>query len=98
MVRIQGWVGKGEHGTGVVQDTADEVASDIGKPGVASLIVEERLAILPQGHVGVHTRTIIAGQRLRHEGRRLSPFLGGAFDHILEGLNVIAGVQQGLKR
>ena len=81
----------------MVQDAADVVAGQVGQTGVAVLIEEQRLAVLPQGLVGVHARTVVTGKRLRHEGGGLAELAGGALDDVLEGLQVIRSVQQGVE-
>jgi hypothetical protein len=51
----------------VVQDPADVPAGHLGELAVAGLVVEQRLAVLPQRLVGVHPRAVVAEDRLGHE-------------------------------
>src|SRR5699024_1844847 len=76
------------------EKTADVVAGDIGKPGVASLIVEEWFAVLPEGLVGVHTGAAIASQWLGHKGCGLPMGFGGVANDVLKRLHIIASMQQ----
>src|SRR3546814_10159610 len=50
----------------VLDDAADEVQGGLGQAGIA-FASEGVLAILGDGHVYVHTRTVVAIQRLRSE-------------------------------
>src|SRR5699024_9354847 len=94
VVGVQRRVGKRQHRASVLQYAADVVAVGIGKTRVTILVVEQRLAVLPQGLVRVHTRTVIAGQRLRHEGRGLPIPPRHVADDVLESLDVIRRSQQ----
>ena len=93
MVGVQSWVGEGQNCTGVVQDAANVPASDVRQACVTGLIVEQRLAVLPQRLVSVHARAVVASQRLRHKRDRLALFPGGVLDDVLEGLQIICSVQ-----
>ena len=72
VVGVQGRVGEGQHCAGVVEDAADVPAGNVGQAAVAGLVVEQRLAVLPQRLVRVHTGTVITSERLGHEGDRLA--------------------------
>src|SRR5690625_1211247 len=76
------------------EKTADVVAGGIGKPCVASLIVEEWFAVLPEGLVGVHTGAAIASQWLGHKGCGLPVSLSGVANDVLERLHIVARMQQ----
>ena len=78
----------------MVQDAADVVAGQVRQAGVARLVVEQRLAVLPQRLVGVHARAVVTEQRLRHERDRLAVLPRGVLDDVLEQLDVIGRVQQ----
>src|SRR4029078_4543708 len=68
LVGVHRRVGERQQRRGVVQDAADVVTRQIGQARVTGLVVEQRLAVLPQRLVGVHTRTVVAETRLAHEG------------------------------
>jgi hypothetical protein len=55
-----------------LQQAADVPAGQVGQAAVAELVVEQRLAVLPQRLVGVHARAVVAEDRLRHEGGGLA--------------------------
>ena len=94
VVGVQGWVGECQHCACVLQDAADVVASHVGESGVAVLVVEQWLAVLPQGLVGVHAGAVVACQWLWHEGGGYAVLPCGVLDDVLEGLQVISCVQQ----
>src|SRR3712207_8194674 len=54
----------------VPDHAAYEVERGVRKAGIA-VAGEQRLASFPDGHVGVHARAVILGNRLGHEGSRL---------------------------
>ena len=78
----------------MVQQAADVVASHVRQAAVAGLVVEQRLAVLPQRLVGVHARAVVAEERLRHEGHGLACVPRGVLDQVLEQHQVVGGVQQ----
>ena len=73
----------------MLEQTADKPAGRVGQGTVAALVVEERFAVLPQRHVGVHTRAVVAEQRLGHEGRGMAELKGGVLDDVLELHHVV---------
>ena len=97
MIRIQSWVGERQDRTGVVQQAADVVARDIGQSCVASFVVEEWLAVLPQRLVRVHTGAIVTCKWLGHKGCGLVESYRGVFDDVLESLDVIGRMQHGVE-
>ena len=97
VVGVQGWVGEGQHGGGVLDQTTDVPASQVGQASVALLVVEQRLAVLPQGLVAVHTSAVVVGDRLRHEGCSLASQSSGLVDNVLVLHQVIACVLQGVE-
>ena len=74
------------------QQAADVVAGGVGEAGVALLVVEQRLAVLPQGLVGVHAAAAVVETRFGHEGGDLAVLVGGVLHDVLE-LQVIGHVQ-----
>ncbi|VXB56721.1 conserved hypothetical protein [Arthrobacter sp. 8AJ] len=88
-------VGEGQDGGGVLEQAADVPAGGVGQAGVALLVVEQRLATVPQRLVAVHARAVVAEDRLRHEGHRLAPGVSGVLDDVLELLQVIGSVGEG---
>ena len=81
----------------MLNQTADVPASDVGEVGVAALVVEQRLTVLPQRLVAVHTRTVVAEHGLRHEGHGLAPGIRGALDNVLELQQIVSGLGQGVE-
>src|SRR6266498_3203413 len=81
----------------MVEQTADIPASDVGQPGIAGLVVEDRLAVLPQALVAVHARTVVAEDRLWHERDGLAVGPRDALDDVLEIHQVIGGSEQGVE-
>ena len=79
------------------EDATDEVAGKIGKTAVAVLVVEEGLAVPPEGHVGVHTRAVVSEERLRHEGSGEAVLPGGVLNDVLEQLHIVCGVEKGIE-
>ena len=79
----------------MLEQAADEPAGRVGQGTVTALVVEEGLAVLPQRHVGVHTRAVVAEQGLGHEGRGMAKLKGGVLDDVLELHHV---VRRGLQR
>src|SRR5699024_2417097 len=71
-VGVDGRLGDRQDRRGVGQQAADVVAGRLGEAGVALLVVEQRLAVLPQGLVGVHAAPAVVEKRLRHEGGDLA--------------------------
>ena len=47
--------------------------------------------------MGVHTGAVVAKERLGHEGCGLSPLLSSVLDDVLEGKNVVSGVNHGVE-
>ena len=78
----------------MLDESADVPASQVGEPAVAVLVVEQRLAVLPQRLVAVHARAVVAEERLRHEGRGLALLPRGVLDDVLEQLDVVGRVEQ----
>ena len=81
----------------MVQQATDVPTSEIGQTAVAVLVVEQRLAVLPQRLMAVHARTVVLEQRLRHEGRGVTGFPCHVLDHVLEQLHFVSSVLQGVE-
>ncbi len=86
-----------EHGRGVLEQATDVPAGDVGESAVAGLVVEQRLAVGPEGLVRVHAGAVVAEERLRHEGGRLAPLVGGVLDDVLELQDVVGRVHHGVE-
>src|SRR5678816_1082019 len=54
---------------------------------------EQRLVALPKRLVTVHSRTIVAVERFRHEGRRLANLKCSIADYVFEHLEIIGSSQ-----
>src|ERR1051325_358915 len=52
------------------------------------------LIALPQRLMTVHARSVIAEQRLRHEGRGLAVLTRSVLHHVLKNLQVVGRAQQ----
>ena len=81
----------------MLEQTADVVTGHLREVGITGLIMEEGLAVLPQRLVDVHAGTTVISQWLGHEGGRLAHCLRGVLHHVLEGLEIIGCVQQGVE-
>ena len=77
----------------MLENAADVPARDVGQTAVACLVVEQRLTLVPDGGVHVHTGAVVAKDRLWHEGRGLTRSPGGVLDDVLVLLQVVAGLQ-----
>ena len=94
VVGVHRRVGERQQRRGVLQDAADVPAGHVGQAAVAGLVVEQRLAVLPERLVHVHARAVVAEDRLRHEGDRLAVLPGGVLDEVLELHHVVRGLEQ----
>ena len=97
MVGVDGWVGEGQNRWSVLQDSADVPASSVAQTTVTRLVVEQRLAIFPEGLVDVHTRAVVTKERLRHKGCGLSKLVGHVLDDVLELQDVVGALDQLVK-
>ena len=62
------------------------------EPAVALLVVEQRLAVVPQRLVRVHAGSVVAHERLRHERGDLAPLERRVLDDVLELQDVVGRV------
>ena len=97
MVGVQRRVGEGEHRRGVLDQPANVPTGHVGEATIVLLIVEQRLAVLPQGLVAVHAGAVVACDRLGHEGGCLACESGGLVDDVLVLHEVIACMLQGVE-
>ena len=81
----------------MLNQTTDVPASDVGEVSVTALVVEQRLTVLPQRLVAVHTGTVVAEYGLRHEGYGLTPGIRGALDNVLELQQVVSSLGQSVE-
>ena len=72
VVGVHRRVGERQQRRGVLEQATDVPAGDVGQPAVPALVVEQRLAVLPERLVGVHARAVVTEDRLGHEGRGLA--------------------------
>jgi hypothetical protein len=72
VVGVDRRVGEREQRRRVLEQAADVPARHVGQAAVAELVVEQRLAVLPQRLVAVHARAVVAEERLGHEGDGLA--------------------------
>ena len=77
----------------MLEEPADVVAHDVARSGI-SVTSEERPVSLPEALVHVHTRTVVAEERLRHEGRRHAPLSGDVLHHVLVDHDVVGHAPQ----
>ena len=96
LVGVGGRIGEGVQGTSVLDDAANVVEGHFGQTRV--LVTGELVvAILPEGLVNVHAGTVVTDQRLGHEGRGLAVGVSHVVDHVLEFLNLIGLLDQGVE-
>ncbi|RMN84403.1 hypothetical protein ALQ56_05747 [Pseudomonas syringae pv. papulans] len=86
-------VGEAVQSLTVLDDAADEVQGGIGQTGIA-FACEGVLAILGDGHVYVHTRTVVTVQWLGHESSGTAVSVGNVVYAVLEGLNFVSLLDQ----
>ena len=80
-----------------MQDAADVVTRHVRQAGITGLVVEQRLAVLPQRLVRVHARAVVAEQRLGHEGDGLAVLPRRVLDDVFEQQHVVGCCQQGVE-
>ena len=93
LVAVRRRVGKGVQHACMLQDSADVVQGDLGQIGIA-LAQEGVLAVLPQGLMDMHARSVVAENGLRHEGGGLAVRVGDHLYAVLVDLQVIGDGQQ----
>ena len=83
---------KSDNGGRVFQQSTDVVACEIRKSCIA-IATKERLLTLPQRLVTVHSRTVIAKQRLRHKRRGLAKLVRSIANYVFEYLKIVGRSQ-----
>jgi hypothetical protein len=78
----------------VLEDAADVPAGGVGQAAVAGLVVEQRLAVLPERLVDVHAGAVVTEDRLGHERHGLVVVPGRVLDDVLELHHVVGGLEQ----
>ncbi|SVJ52426.1 Uncharacterised protein [Klebsiella pneumoniae] len=96
LVGVGRGVGEAVQGLAVLDDAADEVQGGLGQAGIA-FAGEGVLAVLGDRHVHVHARTVVAVQRLRHEGHGLAVGVGDVVHAVLQGLHFVGLGDQGVE-
>ena len=77
----------------MAQQAADVIEGRLGETGIASFVVEERLAVHPERLVGVHSRSVVAEDGLGHECHRMPPIGSHILRHILIDLHMVGHSQ-----
>ena len=93
LVAVGRRVGEGVERPGVLDHAADEIERHLAEAGIA-VAGEQRLAALPDRHVGVHAAAVILGDRLGHEGRGLAVGMGDHVHDIFVDLHAVGGLDQ----
>ena len=94
LVAVGRRVGECVQRLGVLDDAADVIQASFRQIGVA-IAGEQRLAGLPDRLVDVHARTVIAVDRLRHEGRGFAVAVGHVVHAVFVYLHVVGLLGQG---
>src|SRR5690606_26512650 len=96
LVGVGAGVGKGVQGLGVLDDAADVVQGGLGQArvAVAGELVD---AAFPEGLVHVHAGTVVADDGLGHEGGGLAVGVGHVVDAVLEDLDFVRLLHQGVE-
>ncbi len=97
LVGVGGRVGERVQRLAVLDDAADEVQGGVRQAGVA-FASEGVGAVFGNGHVNVHTGTVVAVQRLRHEGSGLAERVGNVVHAVLQGLYFVGLLHQGVEQ
>src|SRR5258708_296600 len=78
----------------MLQHTPDIVAAHVRQQGVAVLVVEQRLVVIPQALVGVHAGAVVTEERLGHERRRIAVAITHVLDDVLVLQDLIGHAHQ----
>ena len=95
LVGVGAGVGDRVQRLGVLDDAADVVQREFGQTGVA-VAGEQILSTLPDRLVHVHAGTVVADDRLGHEGRGLAVGMGDVPDGILQDLQPVGALHEGV--
>src|SRR5260370_11605415 len=82
LIAVGCWRREGNDGRGVLQQSTDVIKPHLREPTVA-VTSEQRLVAVPQRLVTVHSRSIVAEERLWHEGRRLAILVSSIANYII---------------
>jgi len=93
LVRVGARVGDRIQRPCVLDDSADVEQREVRQPGVL-VAGEQVLAVLPDRLVHVHARTVVADDRLGHEGGRLAIAVRDVVDHVLHRLQPVGTLHQ----
>ena len=93
LVRVGARIGDGVQRLGVLDDAADVEQRGFRQAGVA-VASEQVLAVLPDRLVHVHARTVVANDRLRHEGGGLAVLVRNVVHDVLEDLGPVGALDQ----
>jgi len=96
LIGVRRGVGEGRQGRSMLQDAADVMQAHLRHAGIF-FSGKQRLPFLPDALVGVHARSVIAENRLRHEGHRLAVPPRHVLDDVLEHHHLVRGSQQAIK-
>ena len=97
MVAVHARVGECEQRRRVLQNSTDVPAGKVRQTAVARLVVEQWLAIFPERLVNVHSRAIVAEERLWHESCGLAPAVCNVLHDVLELQDVVCRAYQGVE-
>jgi len=78
----------------VLEEATDVPTGHVGQLSVTVLVVEQRLAVVPDRLVAVHARAVVTEDGLRHEGRGLAVDECSVLDQVLELHDVVGAGQQ----
>ena len=93
LIRIGTWIGNRVQRACVLDNAADVIQGEFGKPRV-TISGKQVLAIFPYRLMHVHTRTVITNDGFRHEGRGLAVAVCDVVDHVLHALNPVGALHQ----
>src|SRR5207245_1669833 len=93
LIAVSRWRRERNDRWGVLQQSTDVIESHLREPAV-TVTGEQRLVAFPQRLVTVHSRSIVAEERLRHECRRLAILVSSITNYIFEYLQVVGRAQQ----
>src|SRR5678816_1624455 len=96
LVRVGAGIRNSVQSLRVFDDAPDVVQRELGESRVA-VACKEILLTLPDRLMHVHTGTVVADDRLRHERRRLAMLCSNVVDGILQAHDPVAALNEGRK-